>query len=364
MLEDYTREQRWQFYERLPEDLKEAIWSEKIADINWDLAQKYEFIDKVSIFAGLVGDVLLGILPPDQFKEKLGKDLLLDPEVSEALFQEVEKLIFDPVRESLDKLYKGEVMGTKESVKKTKSKGYDDYIKVIALELSRGSDNEILWHANKAIELGLSTSEEVYVRTCIGSVYLRQGRLQEAETEIKRALKLDEESEKKLNALSYFCACRDLARIYEEKGDITLAIKCLEDTIVRMQARYDPNEEKGAIAMAFVELGACYLRHRSKLISADDQAFLNFQRAMETCDISDVYMYLGILHGSKEIPKYYDPEKAIRYYEQCLTRIGSPESDDANTEVIRKMAEKELEWLRREVKIKKKGFFQKLCVKR
>ncbi len=104
--EDYSKDQLYQLYEKLPEDLKDAIFSTDVADINGDLAEKYGFSNKVSKFAELEGYVLLGILPIEEFKEKIEKDVELNPKVSEALLREVDRLIFEPVRESLNKLYK------------------------------------------------------------------------------------------------------------------------------------------------------------------------------------------------------------------------------------------------------------------
>lgn len=105
--ENYSKDQKWQLYENLPEDLKDAIFSEKVADINWNLGQKYGLKeDEVSKFAEWEGYVLLGILPPKEFKERLKNDLEINSEVSEALFMEIYELIFEPVRESLYKLYK------------------------------------------------------------------------------------------------------------------------------------------------------------------------------------------------------------------------------------------------------------------
>lgn len=113
-----TRDQLWQLYEKLPEDLKEAIFSAEVADRNGDLAEKYGFHDEVSTFAALVGDVLLGILPPKQFNERLRKELGLEPKVADALFQDAQQLIFEPLQEGLDLLYKNQISSPQVAAKR------------------------------------------------------------------------------------------------------------------------------------------------------------------------------------------------------------------------------------------------------
>lgn len=102
---DWRKEILWVVYETLPRDLQSRIFSEETANINWDLAEKYN-IENVSKFAEMVGDVFLGVLPPGKFQERLANDLKLDPQVASTLFQDAQELLFGPVHASLDRLYK------------------------------------------------------------------------------------------------------------------------------------------------------------------------------------------------------------------------------------------------------------------
>jgi hypothetical protein len=107
--EDYSKDDKWRLFENLPEDLKHAIFSAKVAATNWNLGQKYALDNRVvSKFAEWEGHVFIGILPPKQFKDRLAKDLGIDSDVAEALFMQINELIFGPVRESLDNLYKNQ----------------------------------------------------------------------------------------------------------------------------------------------------------------------------------------------------------------------------------------------------------------
>jgi tetratricopeptide (TPR) repeat protein len=253
------------------------------------------------------------------------------------------------------------------------SEGHKQYLTANLLFLKDEEPEEILFHAKSAIELGLSTSEEAEMRRLVGSIYFTQENFSEAEAETKKALELDEKSDEKLNALLYSTSCQELARIYENRGDIPQAIKCLEDAVIHLQTQYDPDKEKAAIGMVFNGLAAMYmaqyLSNPNELSSADEQCFQSLQRSLEINPYYyETYLYLGILHGSKEIAKYYDPQKAIDYYEQALTRMGPLDSDDSEERAKREMAQENIELIKKEVKStgqgkgepKKKGFFKKL----
>lgn len=359
MSEELTSDQRWQLYEQLPEDLKDAIFSGRTADINWDLSLKYD-IDKISTFASLVGEVLLGILPPDKFEREIRNKLGLKPEISEALSRDVERLIFAPVSQSLDRLYgkKGSqpeiTSGAKSGQDAAKGKGYEHYLKAKTLFIKANGeefDDQILFHANLALELGLSPSKEAMLRLVRKGVYMRKERFLEAEVEIKRALELDR---KLIESFSYATTYKDLSHIYEKRGQMSRAIEILEKAIAEFGTLYNPDEEGKVMAILYSELGATYLRHRSKLASADEQCFLNLQKALEVAPkYPDTYAYLGVLHGSKEIAKFYDPQKAIEYYERHLA-LTPP--DDPK----RRISEENLALLKEETTAKPKKWWTAL----
>jgi len=74
-----------------------------------DLAQKHGFPGQELKLTELVGYHLLGILPSNEFKDKIKQDLQLSQQTSEILFREVNQIIFEPVRQSLDGLYNKDV---------------------------------------------------------------------------------------------------------------------------------------------------------------------------------------------------------------------------------------------------------------
>ncbi len=109
MEKQYTKDELWQIYEKLPDNLKEAVFSMETADAIWNICERNE-IDEVSELSKLVGYVLLGILPPSEFQKSLETELKLAPEVAKKVFQEIHRQIFYPVQTELSKLYPTEVM--------------------------------------------------------------------------------------------------------------------------------------------------------------------------------------------------------------------------------------------------------------
>ena len=109
MPKEYTKEQLWKLYEKLPEELKEATFSMKTADSIWDVCEKNE-VEEVSIVAKYAGYVLMGVLSPEDFQETIEKELGLEKEVAKKIAQEINRFIFYPVKPLLEELYKIEII--------------------------------------------------------------------------------------------------------------------------------------------------------------------------------------------------------------------------------------------------------------
>jgi len=111
MAKEYTQEQLRKLYEKLPEELKEVIFSAETADNIWNTCEKNGIeIGKVSEVAELVGNVLLGLLPPEEFQTTLERELKLKKDVAKTVAQEINRFIFFPVKESLAVLYGKELI--------------------------------------------------------------------------------------------------------------------------------------------------------------------------------------------------------------------------------------------------------------
>jgi len=110
MPKEYSKEQLWKLYEKIPQELKEAIFSEDTAESIWEICSRNGIEDeRISEIARYTGRVLLGILPPADFQETLEKELKLGKEVAKKVSQEINRFIFYPVKSSLEELYKIEI---------------------------------------------------------------------------------------------------------------------------------------------------------------------------------------------------------------------------------------------------------------
>lgn len=105
MPREYTRDQLWKLYEKLPEELKEAIFSAETADNIWNVCDRNE-VEEVSKVAKYAGYVLMGVLPPDEFQKTLEEEVGLEKEIAKKVTQEINRFIFYPVKISLEEIYK------------------------------------------------------------------------------------------------------------------------------------------------------------------------------------------------------------------------------------------------------------------
>jgi len=102
----YPREQLWELYESLPDDLKKTLFSEKTAQTIDDICQRNNLEEKTPLIAQQIGYVLLGLLPPDDFQKTLIEELELDNNTAKKVSLEVSRFVFFPVKSSLEMLYK------------------------------------------------------------------------------------------------------------------------------------------------------------------------------------------------------------------------------------------------------------------
>ena len=117
-------EKFWKLYKGLPQELQEVVSSEKTGEEVFDICERYQILEKGEAILDLVGLVLIGLLPPEDFQLALEKDLKLSPEIAEKVSREIFRFIFFPVKFSLEKIYK---METKEEHPKGTEKKEDIY---------------------------------------------------------------------------------------------------------------------------------------------------------------------------------------------------------------------------------------------
>ena len=107
MAREYTKDQIWGLLEQLPEELKDSFFAVKTADEINDACEKNNVEkEKIPKIAKFTGNVILGVLPIDEFRTILEKEMGLKPDIAKNVFQRIHRFIFFPVKNELEKLYK------------------------------------------------------------------------------------------------------------------------------------------------------------------------------------------------------------------------------------------------------------------
>lgn len=136
MTRDEIKQQISRLYETLPQELKDAYFSEEIGDITADVCDRNGAGKQVRGVAEHVGYTLLGILPPKDLQKSLEQDLGIKEEIAEKVSREINRLIFFPLKESLKNFFElkeivgGEtvgITGLKETAQETKVPKKDIY---------------------------------------------------------------------------------------------------------------------------------------------------------------------------------------------------------------------------------------------
>lgn len=97
-------------YEKLPEKLKEAVYSEDIALKLFDLGRKYGItIEKNGFLAEEVGYVILGLEKPEEFPKFVKERLDFDDEETAEIVKDINQQIFMPIREALKRAHQIEI---------------------------------------------------------------------------------------------------------------------------------------------------------------------------------------------------------------------------------------------------------------
>ena len=107
MPEEYPKEELQKIYEALPKDLKEAMFSDEVADNISDICAANGLEEEKSPeVAKFVADVFLGLLSPNEVEKTLKEKLMLEGDLSKKISQEITRLVFFPLKTRLEALYK------------------------------------------------------------------------------------------------------------------------------------------------------------------------------------------------------------------------------------------------------------------
>ena len=106
MPKEFTKEQFWKLYEGLPRELKDALFAEETGNNIFAVCEKNDIGDNLKDVVDYVGQVLIGVLPPEDFQQALEKEVKLKKDAAKKIAQEINRFVFFPVKESLATLYK------------------------------------------------------------------------------------------------------------------------------------------------------------------------------------------------------------------------------------------------------------------
>lgn len=110
MQRQYTKDELWKLYDKLPQELKELVFANETAEHIANICERFlvpqELVPKV---ATETGNVLLGLLTPEEFQKNLVKDIGLKKDVAQGVAREINRFIFYPVKPALEQLHKMEI---------------------------------------------------------------------------------------------------------------------------------------------------------------------------------------------------------------------------------------------------------------
>ena len=97
-------------YQKLPEDLKQAIYSEDIALKLFELGRKYGItIEKNGFLAEEVGYLMLGLSRPEDFPKYVKERLDFNDEETVEVVKDINQLILYPLRQALKRAHQMEI---------------------------------------------------------------------------------------------------------------------------------------------------------------------------------------------------------------------------------------------------------------
>ncbi|MBL7156095.1 MAG: hypothetical protein ISS87_00635 [Candidatus Pacebacteria bacterium] len=109
MPNQFTSKEFWELFEHLPKKLQKTIISKQTNDYVWEICEKNNLNVDIAKFNRLVGNVLMGLIPPNEFEKVLEKELELKTEIAKKTGFAVHRFIFSPVSRELSNLYGSEI---------------------------------------------------------------------------------------------------------------------------------------------------------------------------------------------------------------------------------------------------------------
>jgi len=109
MAPQHTKEQLWKLYKELPEELQEALFSVENADQIDTICEEYSIVNSSRAITKQIGNVLLGIVPVQEFENVLVKEVGLKKATAKDVSQRIYRAVFYKVKAELEQLHGTEV---------------------------------------------------------------------------------------------------------------------------------------------------------------------------------------------------------------------------------------------------------------
>ena len=113
----YTKEQVGKVYEKLPEELREALFAIETTEAIGNACIKHKISDlsnrKITEY---IGYVLLGLVLPQDFEQLLQKDLKVPKKVAQEIAREINRFVFYPVKSALEQLHNVQITPTSKTL--------------------------------------------------------------------------------------------------------------------------------------------------------------------------------------------------------------------------------------------------------
>lgn len=102
----YKQEELWELFNVLPKELKQTIFSENTSNLVREIAAKYELEEEqIPELAGLIGNVLMGLLAPNELPQNITENVKIEKEKSEAITKDFIEKLFYPLKDYLGAFY-------------------------------------------------------------------------------------------------------------------------------------------------------------------------------------------------------------------------------------------------------------------
>jgi len=121
---EYSKEELWELYEQIPKDLQKATFSKEVGRDIRKTCKNHDITDENLVLNIIkkVGYVFLGLLSPNEFSDTLKTEIGIAKIESDKITADITRLVFAPVKKSLEALYQIKIFVPKKDVPKRKVK--------------------------------------------------------------------------------------------------------------------------------------------------------------------------------------------------------------------------------------------------